>query len=344
MNTPLTNTTKQMKQKNIVLVTETLKSLVSATKAEIAAHTGLSLPTCGTILNDLCAQEEVLEESLEESRGGRPAQRYTYNQDYFNVLSIYAEGSKECAVIAYSVRSATGKMIEEGSDSFQAITVENFVDYIQQRINTHPNIQVIGVGLPGVVVNGHVFSCDLSVFEGVSITERLQEKFGVFVQAGNDMNYTAFGFYRNNCRNEQAPVAYIYMPEGHCAGCGIVIAGKMLRGATQFAGEVSKLPFYKDIDENTREIDPETDVINKLNNVIASLIAVINPVTIALSGDAIKKETFAAVKSYLQQNFHQDHLPTFVLRDNIDADYHYGITEYTLDAFNKYRIFGHVDQ
>ncbi|MFJ1227678.1 ROK family protein, partial [Yersinia enterocolitica] len=76
MTTVLINTTRQMKKKNIMLVTGTLKSLVSATKSDISAQTGLSLATCGTILNELCAEGEVIEESLDESRGGRPAKRY----------------------------------------------------------------------------------------------------------------------------------------------------------------------------------------------------------------------------------------------------------------------------
>ncbi|CNH47348.1 putative ROK-family transcriptional regulator [Yersinia massiliensis] len=339
MTTVPINTTRQMKQKNVMLVTSTLKSLMSATKSDIASHTGLSLATCGTILNELCAKHEIIEESLDESRGGRPAKRYKYNSNYFSVLSIYVEGTDSSGVISSRLISADNKTIEEYDEDYCDFSHEMLLSHIQRVIDKNSNINAIGLGLPGVIVEGSVLSCDITHLEGLAITDILSAKFGMFVQVGNDINYTAYGFYRNNCSNIEAPIAYIYMPERHCAGCGIVISGQMLRGASQFAGEVSKLPFYDNLTVNMNITASNPLVIERLIHITSSLIAVINPATIAISGEQVNQQSSEIISSELLKRFDKKHIPHFVYRDNIKTDYHNGISEYTLDAFNNFRIF-----
>ncbi|WP_162526942.1 ROK family protein [Yersinia canariae] len=337
MTTVTINTTRQMKKKNIMLVTRTLKSLVSATKGDISDQTGLSLATCGTILNELCAQGEVIEESLDESRGGRPAKRYIYNSNYFSILSVYAEGTNDTGIISSSLASADGKIIEEYNENYNNFTADMLISHIQEIVEEHHNIKALGLGLPGVVVDGKVLTCDITNLEGLDITEQLNRQFGIFVQVGNDMNYTAFGFYRNNCRDIKDPIAYIFMPPRQCAGCGIVISGEMLRGASQFAGEVSKLPFYDNLTAETNSyFNPE---IEKLIHITSSLIAIINPITIAISGNEITQTCIDELSIELLKKFDSKHLPHFVYRDSIKSDYHNGISEYTLDAYNNFRVF-----
>ena len=116
---------------------------------------------------------------------------------------------------------------------------ETFYQLIQRILTEFPNIKAAGIGLPGVIVKGTVATCDISVFAGVPVEQQMRERFGIYVQADNDMNYTAYGFYRSSCMDVTAPVAYIFKPEVPCLGCGMVINGQVLQGASQFAGDVS---------------------------------------------------------------------------------------------------------
>ena len=50
------------------LVKTTIKGLGAATKSEIAKATGLSVVTCGTILNELLLRGEILAPLLKISR------------------------------------------------------------------------------------------------------------------------------------------------------------------------------------------------------------------------------------------------------------------------------------
>ena len=331
MITPQNRTTREMKINNVVLVTQALKSLGSATKAEVAAQTGLSIATCGAVLNELRLTREVLALELDESRGGRPAQRYAYNPDYFSVLSLYAQGSDAAAQIIWSVNSATGVSLAQGEVRFLPLNLDTFYAQISGLLADYPNIKALGIGLPGVVVKGRVATCDISAFAGVDVEQQLRERFGIYVQADNDMNYTAYGFYRSSCAGETAPVAYIFKPDVPCLGCGMVINGQVLQGASQFAGEVSNLPF-NDLDK--------LPVAEEMAKVIVSLTAIINPATIALSGPKISDALIPELALRCQEHIPAQHMPALIYRPSMRQDYLQGITELTLNNYNLHIAFG----
>lgn len=329
--TPLSRTTREMKISNVVLVTNALKSLGSATKSELAEETGLSIATCGTVLNELRLRREVLTLELEVSRVGRPAQRYAYNPDYLSVLSLYAQGSDKAAQIIWSVNSATSGCLAQGDVHFLPLTLDTFYLRIASLLEEYPRIKALGIGLPGVVVNGTVATCDISAFAGVALEQQLQEQFGVYAQVDNDMNYTAYGFYRSSCSGVTAPVAYIFKPDVPCLGCGMVINGQILHGASQFAGEVSNLPF-KDMDK--------LPVVDEMAKVIVSLAAIINPATIALSGPKISETLLPQLLERCHQYIPTQHMPMLIYRPSMRQDYLQGITELTLNNYNHHVAFG----
>lgn len=328
---PLSRTTREMKINNVVLVTDALKSLGSATKAELAGKTGLSIATCGAVLNELSLSREVLALEQEVSRGGRPAQRYAYNPDYFSVLSLCAQGSDAAAQIIWSVNSATGECLAQGEVGFLPLTLETFYQQIANLLAEYPGIKALGIGQPGIVVKGTVTTCDIGVLAGVALEQRLRERFGVYVQVDNDMNYTVYGFYRSSCDGVTAPVAYIFKPDVPCLGCGMVINGQVLHGASQFAGEVSNLPF-EDMDK--------LPVADEIAKVIVSLAAIINPVTIALSGAKISEELIPQLLHRCQKHIPVQHMPSLTYRTSMRQDYLQGITELTLNNYNRHVAFG----
>lgn len=329
MNTPLNRTTREMRKNNVARVVRTLKLLGPATKGDVAAQTGLSAATCGAVLNELALSGEVLALEHEASRGGRPAQRYACNPDYFSVLSLYAAGSDDDAELVWSLTSATGGLLASGDRPFMPLTIETFYQLIDTLLPEFPGVQTIGLGLPGVIVDGVVTSCDISLFTGRHIVEDIRIRSGCFTEAGNDINFTAWGFYRSNCAGVSAPVAYIYKPEVPCTGCGIVINGQVLTGANNFAGEVSRLPFSAS----------GITLAQELANIVVSLAALINPVTVALSGPRLSEAHLPDIMKICQQYIPQKHLPALIYRSSIRQDYLQGIAEQTLENYNFHRLF-----
>lgn len=330
MNTLLNRNTREMKKSNIALVIGMLKSLGSATKGELAQHTGLSSATCGAVLNELSLTGEVLALELEASRGGRPAQRYACNADFFSLLSLYAAGSDAHAELVWAVSSATGEILAQGEMPFLPLTIETFDGLIASLLAAYPGIRATGIGLPGVVVDDVVGYCDITLFTGMPIVQRVVQQTGLFTQAGNDLNYTVWGFYRSSCAGVSAPVAYLYKPDLHCTGCGMVINGQVLTGVSNFAGEVLHLPF---------NVEAEPPLLEGMAKTIVSLTAIINPLTVAVAGVNIRASHLPEIRQICLNYIPEKHLPALTYRDSIREDYLQGIAEQTLQHYNHYRLY-----
>lgn len=76
--------------------------------------------------------------------------------------------------------------------------------------------------------------------EGVALAEMLKGRFGVEVEVDNDVNYAALGEYYFGAGQGVADLLYLNLGSG--IGSGLVVNGKLHRGAHGFAGEVGNLP------------------------------------------------------------------------------------------------------
>ena len=84
-DTNMVRNTVEVKQLNKEKIIEAVQSRESCTKAEIARETGLSVATCGTILNEMSESGELVRMDQEDAVIGRPATLFAYNRDYRHV-------------------------------------------------------------------------------------------------------------------------------------------------------------------------------------------------------------------------------------------------------------------
>lgn len=339
MDYPLTSNTQQLKLINVAHVIETMKALKRATKSAVAQATGLSVATCGTILNGLCSTGEMLQEALEESSGGRPAQRFIYNEHFFYVFSLAIAGGNGNFALSYTLTSAIGTIVAGGRETLPVADTDGVSAFISDKIAQY-NVRAIGIGLPGVIVDGQVLTCDIPAFEGVALRDILAARFNTFIRIGNDMNYIAYGFYKNRRISKDKPLAYLMFPEKHCPGCGIIVGGKALEGATQFAGEIAHLPCI------TRPGAPRLPAGQRLTRTVAdtviSLISIINPGIVAVTGAGLGPGMMADIFRLCQETIPRQHMPEIIYRENMDDDYLRGIAEMTLENADYQRLFGTV--
>ncbi|WP_413733098.1 ROK family protein [Sodalis sp. RH20] len=332
MDYPLTSNTQQLKLINVAHVIETMKALRRGTKATVAQATGLSLATCGTILNSLCASGEILHEALEASSGGRPAQRFIYNEHFFYVFSLAVAGEHGHYVYGYTLTTAIGTLVAGGRETLPSADTASVIAFIHGKTAQY-NVRAIGIGLPGVIVDGRVLTCDISAFEDVALRDILAARFAAFIRIGNDMNFTAYGFYKNRRLSKDQPLAYLMFPEKHCPGCGIIVGGKALEGATQFAGEIAHLPCLN-------RPGAGRALARTVADTVISLISIINPGTIAVTGAGLGPQMTADIFRLCQKTIPRQHVPDIIYRESMDDDYLRGIAEMTLESANYQRLFG----
>lgn len=299
-----------MKKVNSALIKKNLKEKGSATKAQIAQDTGISVTTVRTLLEELILSKEITSLGLDDSNGGRRAERYALNLKNNISLSFYIENE----FINYALTNLLGDTIENKTLKIEKNKNENFLEKFIDKILQNNNIKVIGIGVSGVVDKGNYFSGKgLDNWKKSDIGEYIQEKYNIPVVLENDLNAIALGFSLNYMKEmktmemKSLNLVYINFTETG-VGAGIIANGQLIRGENNFAGELSFIPINKqghlgNILNNNPDDETYTDIVAQL---IAILNCVINPSFMVIGGDTLRRNLIVKIKDdckkYLANN------------------------------------------
>lgn len=328
----IANNSIRVKKINQELIKQALKSMKEGTKSTIATATGLSIATCGNILNELMETGEVIETELEASNGGRPARRFIYNADFSYIACIYAKIEDGQQSLTYAVTNSVGERVDDGyikAKSIDATTIDHLVGTLIQAYN---NIKAVGIGIPGLVHRGVINICDINTLIHAPLESLLREKYEVAVTVENDMNLTVYGFYKQQDYEEDKTIVVLTFIKGAFPGAGMMIDGHIHKGNTRFAGEVSFLPFGISRDEQFIRLGQTETFIPLAAHTIATLTAVINPETIALTGEQVRQEDVPHIYQSCLAFIPEEHMPHLIVLDHPDDYYMNGLIAITLES------------
>ncbi len=332
MNQIISNTMR-IKQLNVELVKSALIEMTYGTKLTVANATGLSVATCGNILNELLENGEVIEVDTEQPNGGRPARRFTYNANYCYVGCMYIGYENGVPKITYAVSNLIGEIIEENSVILDSIDYGAIENLIVQLTETYDMIKAIGIGVPAVVYEGIVVGdCDIRNLINFPLEKKLKARFPLEIVVENDMNLIAVGFYRKQNYDQDKNIAVIEFPKDKCIGSGIIIEGHIIKGNTNFAGEVSYLPFDITQEEQLKRLDSEEGFLPLAVKTIVSVIAVINPDTIVLTGELVRSDMLEEISHECLKTIPKEHMPRIIIREDIYEDYMNGLISVTIES------------
>ncbi|MFL6518114.1 MAG: hypothetical protein ACJ8GL_08550, partial [Bacillus sp. (in: firmicutes)] len=132
----------------------------------------------------------------------------------------------------------------------------------------------------------------------------------------------------------------IYLYSGQNGpGAGIMVNGVVVRGSTNFSGEVSFVPQYDDqnfgqaLQNENRPMkaficeDYEVDAISRL---VASFVAIINPYTIIFCDDEVNQFILDQILDRSAKYIPAEHLPKLIMSD-WKQDYLFGLQSLGLD-------------
>ncbi len=327
--------TAKVKQMNTELIKAVLKATPGSTKADIASSTGLSQATCNTILNELVTSGEVLELDIEHSSGGRPAKRYRYNGDYAYIICLYIDCESRKPVISYAVINMLGEIKEENKIPEMSVDYNIIEDLIGDLIQKYQHVEAVGVGIPGVVIGrSKIDICDVDSLTGFPLAEKLQNKFGINVLLENDMNLTALGFYHNQNYESDTSVAVLNFLKGNCPGSGIIVDGHIVTGHTNFAGEISYLPFYDSLKKYNQKLETREGIIETVGKTICAFSSIINPNIILLTGALLSEDMLDEIQNLCHRFIPEKHMPDVIFRKTIHDFYIKGLTTMTLESLS----------
>lgn len=213
------------------------------TRAELAAHTGLSRVTSSQAL----ARLESL--GLVHSHGRRSGARGPAADVY--VLAPRVGAALGMALFPDVVRadlcSLTGEVLASASIPLDddivgacATAARNVIDLA--GVDAGPVLAVV-LATPGVVDPGSgdlIFSYDLA--ETPDLRRALEVQLGVAVQLGNDVHLAALAECRDGAAGGEEDFVLLWMGRG--VGMASVVDGKVRAGSSGAAGEIGYLPVH----------------------------------------------------------------------------------------------------
>jgi len=208
-----------------------------ATRTELAADTGLSLPTVATLLGDLRAQGLVGDAGTEIGTGGRPARRVRFLADTAHVLAVDLSGRH-----AHACRIALDGHVRARirGPRLAPDTADELFTWLeaQRHASADAPLRRVALAVPGVVdpSDGRVDHAPALGWHALPLAAQLETSLGLPVTLENDVNALALAELHYGVGAHQRHVLYVAIGSG--LGAGVVIDGRLYRGANAAAGEI----------------------------------------------------------------------------------------------------------
>ncbi len=318
--------TNHVKKMNEHAIRQALQGLNKGTVSMIAATTGLSVATCSNLLKKMVASDEVLDMGLEESSGGRPAVCYQYNPDFAYIACIVIELDIDIVSFRYTIVNLDLEEVETDVQQLQQqMKVHLLLELIDSLLLRFPQIKAVGIGVPGAVNEGVINISDIDELVHVPLESMIRERHPIEVTIENDMNLLALGFHRKQGYSDAMSVAVMAFDEAMFPGAGMIVNGHMLNGNTHFAGEISFLPFQRSREQLFNDLHDRSTMPTVVGQALTSLIAILNPAAVALTGRLIRTEDIERIRQQCLLYIPEMHMPKLMLLQQPQTDYVYGL-------------------
>jgi predicted NBD/HSP70 family sugar kinase len=230
-------------------VIDALRTNGAISRAEIARQTGLSRTTVSSLVSDLQSSGLVVERTSEDGatpgpQGGRPGVLVSLDGSAGAIVGVdFGHDHVRAAIadLSYEVLAERFSEREVDTEAGNALdTAASMVDELLDEAGVdRGRVVAAGVGLPAPIDRelGLVRSQPiLASWLGLDPAAELEERLGLAVHLDNDANVGALGEYTLGAARGSSVMAYLRLSAG--IGAGLVINGRLFRGARGIAGEI----------------------------------------------------------------------------------------------------------
>nr|WP_237690904.1 ROK family transcriptional regulator [Paenibacillus caui] len=308
--------------KKVILrgIRATLLASGSATKVELSEKLGVSFPTISKFITQMEKAGELLPVGLDDSSGGRRAQRYAYNPEYRLGVALFLEKAET----QYTIYNALGEVKEKGTSSgFLLGGIEILTKQIESLIERHPRIRSLSFGVPGSVNDGRIiYIPGYEKFHNFDLKGYCEARFTLPVVVENDMNAAVLGYYDKLDIRDNPSLIYLYLGQNG-PGAGILVNGSVVRGNTSFSGEVSFVPLYDGRNfqqaitdaEGTFTVMHEAIGVDAVGRLVAAFAAILNPNAVIFCRDEVTGDLLDAITARSASYIAKEHLPKLMASD-----------------------------
>ncbi|WP_425956775.1 ROK family protein [Xylanimonas sp. McL0601] len=319
-------TSRDIRSESRLDVIHAVLSAGETTRNEVARSTGLSPATVATVMGELMAEGIVAETRLTVGRVGRPTATLAMNASRGRVVGIDVAETYVRAIMFDAALNQVGSL-EEPRDEHEVapiVVVEGIgrvVDALLATTGTaRADVLGVGVALPGVVQGASGPSVVVPHWGWHRVElDRLRDRVGLPLVVDNPLRAIATAELWFGRGRECSSLVTINLGTG--VGAGIVLEGRILRGATNSAGEWGHSLLVLDgrecrcgrrgcveayvgapgIQETLREIAPDHPLVDvdTQPDFIAALAAAAGRADAPSGGDKAVQETIARTAYYL---------------------------------------------
>lgn len=220
-------------------------------RADIARQTGISKQIASEIVRQLQEAGWIEETGVTSGNIGRSAVLYSIVPNSAYIVGVDLGGTKLTAAVADMTGNIVAertvptdpagglKVIQQIATMCRSVAAEAQADWAK--------VHLAVVGTPGVLdkETGFIeFAPNIMGFDSVRVAVELRAALGIEVFVENDVNLAALGERWAGAGQGSDNLVFIALGTG--IGQGIIIHGKLLRGANGFAGEIGYLPLAAD--------------------------------------------------------------------------------------------------
>jgi predicted NBD/HSP70 family sugar kinase/biotin operon repressor len=240
---------ESLRELNRLRVVETLRERGTASRAEIARHTGLSRSTVSSLVADLQAHGLVIEhpdsETLPSMPTGRPPTLLSLDRSVGAVLGIdfghdrvlAAVSDLSRTILAETVRDAdVDNHAEEALDLGAALVG----DLLEEVGLDRTEVIGVGIALSGPIDHQRGAVHETSIlpgWAGLEVAAEMSRRLdGLPVHLDNDANLGALAEVTLGAGREARNALYVMISSG--IGAGLIIDGRPYRGNRGMAGEI----------------------------------------------------------------------------------------------------------
>ena len=235
-----------LRDRNRQRVLEILRVQGQISQADIARATGLSRTTVSSLISELKEAGLVLDVDARPARvrGGRPGVQLVLRDPAQLVAGIDFGHSHVGVAIADLAHNVLAERLVELDVNRQAVPALDrasrmFEEVLESAGLDRASVLGAGIGIPGPVDRARGTAGSSTILPGwvgLQIASEMKERLGVPVQIENDANLGALAELTWGAGRDCSNFAYVKAATG--IGAGIVIDGRLLRGATGTAGEI----------------------------------------------------------------------------------------------------------
>ncbi len=314
----IANNFTRLREVNAELVRSTLKSVAAATKTELASATGLSVATCANILSTMLASGEAMVKETGVPAGGRPPKLFAYDASFSLTALIFPKAIAGKKILLYAIVDAKGDTVEKKAIDVKQLGMAQLTGLLGDIRSRYKNLKVVAVAAPGLVRDGNIGISDIDELENMAIREPLEAMFSLPVVVENDTNCAAVGFHYLH-RERGSTVVYMVVPSKNATGAGIVIDGKLHRGHTSFAGELSFMPLGVTRERQFAGLT-EKQTIDYVSRLVTMVIPVVNPSVLVIGHETLDAKALSRLRETCAKSIPEEHMPALELRDSLDED------------------------